>query len=404
MAFNIFKWLFGKNGDSDEANAEGKVKLRDFLGEEVGECYAGMEIYIQKIIFWAIVRRIGSAVGAVEWKTFRQGKEIKSGEYWSWNFTPNMNESKQEFFTKIVAELYQHQEALVVETRSGDRFVAEGFSTEKHLNGDIYSDITSQGFQVPGRYKAEDVLHLTMQGDLTSGLLSGIAAMEGRLMKSAAAAYIRQQGTRGILEIDEIAEAQEGFEEEFADLMNDKFKKYFSAENAVLPLYKGYSFKENEGTGGSTKSSLTGTRDIKNMMDDIVEYTALAFGIPSNVAIGKNVTEEDFKEFMTSAVKSIVQTIETEINRKIYGQGRVTAGTYIKANMENVRYVDLFDAAGPIDKLIGSGAFCINDIRAKLGLPAINEEWANAHWMTKNYATMGEINQELGKEKEEENE
>lgn len=398
MAFNIFKWFLGK---SENGQATGdKVKVKGFLDEEVGEFYAGMELYVQRMIFWAMVRKVGSAVGAVEWKTFRRGKEVKSGEYWSWNFSPNANESRREFFMKLTAELYQHQEALVVETRNGDRLVADGYSTQENLTGDIYGDISSRGFSVPGRFKAEDVLHFTIQGDSARAILSGICAMEGKLMKSAASAYVRQQGTRGILTIDDTAEAQEGFEEEFEDLMNDKFKKYFSAENAVLPLYQGYSFKENESTGGSTKSTLAGTRDIKNMMNDIIEYTALAFGIPLSVATGKGVTDADFKEFMTSCVKPIVNSIETEINRKLYGQDRVIAGSFVKANLESVRYVDLFDAAGPIDKLIGSGAFCINDIRAKLGLEVIDEEWAWKHWMTKNYATMGELNEQLGEKEE----
>lgn len=398
MAFNIFKWFFGKS-ENEQATGD-KVKVKGFLDDEVGEFYAGMELYVQRMIFWAMVRKVGSAVGSVEWKTYRRGKEVKSGEYWSWNFSPNANESRREFFMKLVAELYQHQEALVVETRSGDRFVADGYSTQQNLSGDIYQDVSSRGFSIPGRFKTEDVLHFTIQGDSTRAILSGICAMEGKLMKSAASAYVRQQGTRGILTIDDTAEAQEGFEEEFEDLMNDKFKKYFSAENAVLPLYQGYSFKENESTGGSTKSTLAGTRDIKNMMNDIIEYTALAFGVPQTVATGKGVTDADFREFMTSCVKPIVSSIETEINRKLYGQDRVIGGSFVKANLENVRYTDLLDAAGPIDKLIGSGSFCINDIRAKLGLEVIDEEWAWKHWMTKNYATMGELNEQLGEKEE----
>ena len=45
-------------------------------------------------------------------------------------------------------------------------------------------------------------------------------------------------------------------------------------------------------------------------------------------------------------------------------------------NYSNVRYRDLFDIADPIDKLIGSGTFCINEIRARLGEAVIDESWA----------------------------
>ena len=403
MAFNIIKWLFGKNEDSGLTKGE-KVKVKSFLDEDIGESYAGIEVYVQSMAFWSIVRKIGSAVGATEWVTYRRGKAVRADEYWSWNYSPNTNESKREFFMRLVAELYQHQEALIVEARTGDRFVADGFSTIEQLNGDIYRDVTTRGFDIPGQYNAEDVLHMTIPGASIRGIIAGMSNVEGRLIKSAASSYLRQQGRRGILDIDDTAEAAEGFEEELQDLLNDKFKKYFTAENAVLPLHQGYKYTENESSGGSTKSNIAGTRDIRNMIDDIIEYTALSFGIPLSVITGKNVTDADFKEFMTTTVKPIVDIIETEIKRKLYGKSSVLAGTYMKANLENIRYTDLFDVAGPIDKLIGSGAFCINDIRARLGLEIIDEEWAWKHWMTKNYATMGELNEELGEKEGELNE
>ena len=76
MAFNIFKWFFGKN-ENGQATGD-KVKVKGFLDEEVGEFYAGMELYVQRMIFWAMVRKVGSAVGAVEWKTFRRGKKFSA--------------------------------------------------------------------------------------------------------------------------------------------------------------------------------------------------------------------------------------------------------------------------------------------------------------------------------------
>jgi hypothetical protein len=38
-----------------------------------------------------------------------------------------------------------------------------------------------------------------------------------------------------------------------------------------------------------------------------------------------------------------------------------------------------------VDKLIGSGAFCINDIRVVCGEQIIDEPWAWQHYVTKNY-------------------
>ena len=388
MAFNIFKWILRKTDDEPDGGRE--VSVGDFLDAEMDSAVMGLEIYLQRMAFWTCVRKIGSAVAAVEWETFRRGKRVKAKEYWAWNYAPNPNQTKEQFFQKLVGQLFSEQEALIVEWR-GNRYVADSFGVEKHLSGDIYHDITSDGESIPGVYAAKDVLHFTIEGERIKRILISIASAEGRLLKAASSSYIRSHGMRGILKIDDTAETEPDFEEQYEDLVQNKFKKYFTADNAVLPMFKGYTFTERDNNQAAGKSEIQGTRDIRNMMNDIVELTAQALGIPASIATGKSVSDADFKAFMTSPVMPIVKSITQEINRKLFGSQLVYAGTYISANYADVRYTDLFDVANPIDKLIGSGAFCINDIRLRLGLDIINEPWAWQHWMTKNYSTVDDL-------------
>jgi HK97 family phage portal protein len=390
MAFNFFKWLLKKDEEaSEELGTE--VAVGDFLDMESETSMIGLEVYLSRMAFWSIVRKIGSAVAAVEWETYRRGKKVKAKEYWAWNHEPNPNQNRDEFFQSLIGALYSNQEALIVETRNGSRYVADGYNVTEKLTGNVYQNISVNGEEVPGVYLARDVLHFTIEGEKIKRVLLAIASAEGRLLKSSAARYLRSQGTRGILKIDDTAEADPDFDETYEDLVTEKFKKYFTSENAVLPLFNGYDFTERESTGGSSKSNIVGTRDIRNMMDDIVELTAQAFGVPVSIVTGKNVTDADFKAFMTYTVQPLVKMIASEINRKVYGRDLVFAGTYVAANLGGVRYNDLFDVANPIDKLIGSGAFCINDIRVRLGLDVIDEPWAWQHWMTKNYATVEDL-------------
>jgi len=51
----------------------------------------------------------------------------------------------------------------------------------------------------------------------------------------------------------------------------------------------------------------------------------------------------------------------------------------------------LLSVSTAIDKLIASGAFCINDIRKLVGEPIIDEDFANQHWITKNYSTIEDV-------------
>lgn len=391
MALNIFKWLTRKTEQDDNVQIGQNVKLSDFLGNDDGSFSVEIELYIQCMAFWAAVRKIGSAVAAVEWQTIRRGKNVKAKEYWSWNYDPNPNQTREEFFQQLVGEMYLHKQALIVETRKGYRYIADAFTVSPHIDGDIYSDIVIRGESYPGTFRSTDIMLITLSGAKVKTVLDAITVNAGRMIKSATSNFLRGQGTRGILNISDTAEAQADFEEHYEDLVNNKFKKYFESPNAVLPMWEGFDFKQTETSGGSTKSSLTGSRDIRNMMDDIVEFTAQAFGMPVSTLTGKNVTDADFKTLMTFVVTPIVKTIVNEMNRKIYGRNLVFADTYFAANLAGVKYTDVFDVANPIDKLIGSGAFCVNDVRMRLGLDVIDEPWAWQHWMTKNYSPTEEL-------------
>ena len=390
MAFNFFKWLLRKPEAQTQAGGEStaavKVAAEGFLDEDLQSRVTGLEVYLCRMAFWAIVRKIGSAVAAVEWETYRRGKKVKAREYWAWNSEPNPNQSREAFFQSLVGQLYQSQEALIVETRGGARYVADAFSVTRSLSGDIYRDIIVRGESVPGVFCSDDVIHLEIDGERIRRVLTAIAAAEGQLMKSAATGFMRRQGVRGVLKIDDTAEAEEDFEETYSDLVNTKFRKYFTSDSAVLPMFSGYEYKENP-----PPSNPGDTRDMRHLMDDVVELTAQAFGSPVSIVTGKSVTAADFNTFMTFNVLPIVRMIAGEINRKVFGHDLVSAGTYVVANCAGVRYIDLFDVANPIDKLIGSGGFCVNDIRVRLGLDVIDEPWAWQHWMTKNYSSVEDL-------------
>ncbi len=390
MAFNLFRWIASKNENESEETGT-KVSLSDFKDEEIGSALVSVELFMQKLAFGTAIRKIAAAVSAVEWETIRKGKKVQTLEYWSWNYSPNPNQTREEFFTDLINTLYSKQEALVVQTRQGYRYVADGFTKTEYLAGDIYTNITAHNDSIPGVFRADDVLHFGIEGEKIKALLMMISANEGKLIKSAQLNYLKSQGTRGILDIDDFAEAQPDFEETYEELVQEKFKNYVSNANAVLPMYKGYNFRETETKGGSTKSELAGSRDIRNMLDDIVDFTAQAFGMPVSILTGKNITTADFQTFMTQIAQPLIVKIANEINRKLYGQKLVKSGTYITPNMAGIKYIDVFDVATSVDKLISSGAFCVNDIRARLGMDIIDEPWAWQHWMTKNYAPTEEL-------------
>ena len=172
--------------------------------------------------------------------------------------------------------------------------------------------------------------------------------------------------------------------------MTKHFKGFFEKENAVLPLYEGYEY-EDISQNVKTYSSES-TRDIKALADDIFDFTARAFSFPPALSKG-NVqdTGKAVNELLTFVVDPLIKMVQQEINRKRNGYKGIIRGDYLKIDTLAVKHIDIFDIATPIDKLISSGAFTINDILRIIGAPEIEEEWANQHFMTKNYSKIQDI-------------
>ena len=192
------------------------------------------------------------------------------------------------------------------------------------------------------------------------------------------------------MNIDAIAQADQNFKERLNTLLSEHFKKFFSSENAVLPLFAGYSYTDL--SASSKTYSTESTRDIKSLYDDIFDFTARAFSFPPSLAKGDvQDTSKAIDELLTFCIDPLAKMLEKEINRKINKYEGFYRGDRIRIDTTAVKHVDIFDIATPIDKLISSGAFTINDVRKTIGESEIKEDWADRHFMTKNYSTVEEL-------------
>ena len=59
-------------------------------------------------------------------------------------------------------------------------------------------------------------------------------------------------------------------------------------------------------------------------------------------------------------------------------------GERIKINKLNMKYFDILESSTSMDKLFSNG-YSHNEINEFIGLPRIEEEWADKHYITKNY-------------------
>ena len=344
--------------------------------------------YIRDLAFWSCVTVISNAITKCRFKTYVGGKETKGDEYYLWNYEPNYNQNANEFLDELIAKLYKENEALVVEA-SGQLIVAESFTkTEYALKENVFSNVSAKNFSFSRSFTQSEVLHFQLNAENMKRISDGIHGAYSELLTYCMNSYKKSRGRSGILKIEAMAQNSQGFQDRYDELINKQFKKYFEADNAVLPLFSGFDFQEDKSKTYSNES----TRDIKAMIDDICEWTAKAFGVPP-AAVSGNITntKEAIDQMLTFCIDPLVAMIETEINRKRYGKESIQNGSYIKIDTTAIKHIDLLDVAASIDKLISSGAFCIDDIREAVGRDPLNTEWSREHFITKNYSSIEEL-------------
>jgi HK97 family phage portal protein len=271
---------------------------------------------------------------------------------------------------------------LVIE-QNGQLHVADSFSRKEYaLYDDVFTEVTVGGFTFDRAFGQSEVLYFRLNSVDMRRVTDGLYASYSKLISYSMNAYQRSRGTKGVFHYETIPVAGTAERAAFDSLINEKISKWLSGDNAALPLGKGQSWTELQHKTYSNES----TRDIRAQIDDVSDFTAKAFGIPPALLRGDvQGTSDALDNFLTFCLDPLCDMLQEEINRKRSGYAGLANGTYVKIDTRAVKHVDLLSVSTAIDKLISSGAFCVNDIRELVGEQPIDEEWAYSHWITRNY-------------------
>ena len=364
----------------------GLITSTEVTDEEMYNIIA--EIQIRELAFWSCVNMIASSVSKCELKTFVAGKEVKGREYYAWNVSPNKNQNSTAFMHKLIAQLYLKNECLVIE-ENDQLLVADSFQQQEYaLVDNIFEGVTVGNYTFATKYRMSDVMYFKLSEKDMRKVTNAIYESYGKLISYGMKSYQKSRGNRGVLNYAAMAQGDERAKTAFDDLMNNRFKKFFNEDNAVLPLPKGYDYTDI----GSKTYSDSSTRDIRAMMDDISDFTSKGFGIPPALSKGDIAGIKDaITLYLTVCIDPLVDNIAEEINRKRYGFKEFSKGNYLKIDTKSIIHVDLLSVSTAIDKLIASGAFTINDIRKLVNEEPIDEEYANTHFLTKNYSSIDDV-------------
>lgn len=386
MGINIKRWILSKMGIGGSAEIS-SLELQQALEE----------YRIRELAFHTCVSMIANAVGKCTFKVYKKYEENMDAEYYLWNVEPNPNQNSTAFLHKLIYQLYKENEVLIISGRqSGEReylAVADSFTKplEYPWKENEYENVVVGEVSYQKTFLENEVLHLRLNHKDIKPVLDGLYQSYVKLVQAAVKNYEWGSGRHFKVHVGQIANAGNVGEDKkdwntaFNEMMGNQVKPFLTSENGILPEFDGYKYEDVGGSPDVQRS----TRDIRALVDDIFEFTARGFLIPPVLIFGGVADSKDaMTRWLTTCIDPLCDQLSEEINRKRYGFQEWKEGTYLQIDTSAILHFDLFGNAANIEKLIGSAAFCINDVLQAAGMPKINEPWANQHFVTKNFETL----------------
>lgn len=405
VLLGLFKRITTKMIRARDPSPTTSMKLPNFMF--VAEQNAAYKNYALQIC----INKLADALALCEFQTFRQGKQIEESMWYRFNIEPNKNQNQTEFWNKIIYKMvYCADGALVIQSNDGQFIVADDFSvTEYAFLDNVYSDIVLPGnYRLPGTRLESDVLHFKLHNSKIHEVVNSIYDDYGKIIAGTIRNYNRGNSIKMQLSIDSIFEQFKNKEVIKADgtktneyntiledLFENKFKPIFDEKDSITPMQKGLTLEKiDNSNGGNTKSGTHTTRDIYDAFNDIINTVADAFGVPRGLLKGDVADNEGLmKMFITFPVRSLVDNLQTEINRKIYKEAGLLKGNKLKIQTNTIRTYDPVDVAAAAEALYRIGSINSDYVRVNfLNEEPLNTELSQAYFVTKNYEKEGETN------------
>lgn len=348
------------------------------------------KILVRDLAINTAINLLGNAISLSEFNTYEKGNEDKSNIYYKLNVEPNPNYSASRFWKKFVYRLIYDGEVLIIE-QGKNYYVADSFVKEtKAFYTCKYRDVVVDDFSLRRSYDESDVLYFKLYERNIVNIVGALYDDYGKLVEYSKASYKKNNAKRGIVNIPTNYPQTEAAKAKLNKLLNDQIQKFYGAENgAVLPLTNGITYEDI--SSDSYKNS-TDSRDIRNLIDDIFDFTAIGFNIPPALLKGSaNDLESTVDRFIKFGVEPFCEMIEDEINRKFYSKYSYLNNTYMAIDTSRLKTTNLAQLANVVDVLTRNGVNNIDENRKLLGMEPLRTEESQKRRVTKNYEASEEI-------------
>lgn len=357
------------------------------------------ENYIYTLAEAHAIDLIARTIAKCEIQTFEEKngaiKENKGDLYWTLNIQPNYIENGTNFIYKLVTKLLTDKTALVLinkKLNSNLLYVAESYNTnnkileEKKFYNITISDDENNSINLRKTYNAENSIYFSLKNSNLATASENFKVNMAKLLKASQNCFIKANTPKWKMK----------FPGQQPTLIDATTKKPIDREEYKKKLTEGLTSEEEavillselfdlENLNQNNNKNLT---DFENVFKKIGDTVAQKWNIPLDIFYAsKTEKSTGTDDFITMAVDLYFELLEDGFNMSLVGREDFLKGEYIKFNRLNINHKDLIDKASGWDKLISNG-FSFNQLSKFLGLPTIDEDWANEHYITKNYANV----------------
>ena len=350
----------------------------------VGRETAFDSFYLTEIALFTTIDLIARTLSKCEFVTVSGNKEIRGAEYFLWNYKPNRNQTKTEFLIELVSKLILRNEALVIETSDGQLLVADSFGREiRAVTDDIFTGVTARNLSF-GTFRSRDVIYLQYNSVSVTNLLRGLCGTYQQLMADAAEKYEQQSGHKVVLGINANPTGDKEFKKRLDEMLENDFKVFFGKKNAVLPLYKNFSY--DEPTTDAKSKAVSEISDLKQLRAEAFNAVGNAFHIPPAVISGEaSMLSEATQALVGNAVDPIAHMLAQAVTVRRYGESEFLKGNYMLIDTTFARHIDAISGAVNLDKAIACGVLSPYRAQRYCNMLPCDEEWARKYYITKNY-------------------
>lgn len=342
----------------------------------------GVRLNVEELALFSAIDLLASAGAACTWLTYRKGKRHRGDDWLAYNVQPNPNQSASEFKRLLISRILLNNEALVFE-HGGGYYLADSFQRDvRAFAPNVYRGVTCNNLSINKVFREDEVWYFSYADQSVAQLIANLKGLYSTALNEALDKYKRSGGRAGIVEVPNRPSGSKTFEGDVNQIMNERFKAFFSGKNAVVTLHEGWKFIPHDGP--ASQKSVSEVSDMDAIFRQAQDRACNALHIAPGLLRGDVTGLDDAINYtLAFGLKPILKTIETEVNRKSYGE-QLLAGWGMRIDATHIKVTDVFSVAEKAEKLLQNRLYNVNGLREKLDDDALPFDWAEDYVMTKN--------------------